>query len=222
MPSFGYNLNIPNGPDDPSDDQPLMQTNTNSINSIINVDHYTFGSSGSNDGYHSIIHQPNQGIFPGNIATPITGMTQLYSLQYTPPVSSGGVSGIQLFLTNSATSGAGGGTIQMTGTALLSDGWGWSAGILFQWGFVTFPGGSTPFSGTVSFINRNLTKTINFPNSCFSITTTLKTLSTSDNTNSNTISINNLSSSGFNWLFNSSKGSPATIYPGFYWMAVGF
>lgn len=47
MTTFSYYPNIPNGPDNPSFDQPLMQTNSQSINSIINVDHLTFNSSGS-------------------------------------------------------------------------------------------------------------------------------------------------------------------------------
>ncbi len=56
MPTFTYNENIPFASNDPSDDQPKMQTNTNSINSIINVDHYSFESSGGRDGYHKPIH----------------------------------------------------------------------------------------------------------------------------------------------------------------------
>lgn len=51
MPTFNYNLNIPNAPNNPSSDQPLMQINTNSINSIIDVDHFSFGQ-GNNDGRH--------------------------------------------------------------------------------------------------------------------------------------------------------------------------
>lgn len=45
MGTIPYNLDIPDGPNNPSQDQPKMKENTNSINSIIAVDHYTFGSS---------------------------------------------------------------------------------------------------------------------------------------------------------------------------------
>ena len=43
--SISYNLNIPNGPDNPSTDQPNMKTNTNSISSFVAVDHVGFNSS---------------------------------------------------------------------------------------------------------------------------------------------------------------------------------
>lgn len=41
-----YNTSVPNAPNDPSFDQPDMKTNTQSINSIIGVDHVTFNASG--------------------------------------------------------------------------------------------------------------------------------------------------------------------------------
>lgn len=42
--SFPYNPSIPATNDDPADDQPLMQQNFASINSLINVDHAGFSS----------------------------------------------------------------------------------------------------------------------------------------------------------------------------------
>jgi hypothetical protein len=45
--SYNYYANIPNAPDNPSFDQPLMQVNSQSINSIIAVDHVGFKSTGS-------------------------------------------------------------------------------------------------------------------------------------------------------------------------------
>lgn len=53
MPTFTYNNVVPNAPNNPSNDQPLMLQNTQSINSIINVDHYSFGTG--LDGYHKQI-----------------------------------------------------------------------------------------------------------------------------------------------------------------------
>lgn len=47
MTSFNYYANIPNAPDNPSFDQPLMQVNSQSINSLIAVDHVGFKSTGS-------------------------------------------------------------------------------------------------------------------------------------------------------------------------------
>lgn len=37
-----YNINIPDAPNNPSNDQPLMKDNTNSTNTLIGVDHYSF------------------------------------------------------------------------------------------------------------------------------------------------------------------------------------
>lgn len=44
---ISYNLDIPDAPNNPSVDQPNMRTNTNSINTIIAVDHYTFADTPS-------------------------------------------------------------------------------------------------------------------------------------------------------------------------------
>lgn len=60
MPTFTYNNGIPSAPNNPSDDQPKMRTNTNSIDSIIDVDHYSFESSGSRDGHHKHVHLYNE------------------------------------------------------------------------------------------------------------------------------------------------------------------
>lgn len=63
-----YNLNIPAGPNNPSQDQPKMQENTNSINQIIDVDHFTFVSSGSRDGWHKQSTYPISTIAPPTLA----------------------------------------------------------------------------------------------------------------------------------------------------------
>lgn len=42
-----YNLNIPAGPNNPSNDQPKMQTNTNAIQTLISVDHVGFNTNGT-------------------------------------------------------------------------------------------------------------------------------------------------------------------------------
>lgn len=54
MPFYGFNTNVPNGPDDAADDQPDMLTNTISTDGIINVDHYSFNGNPVNNkgGYH--------------------------------------------------------------------------------------------------------------------------------------------------------------------------
>lgn len=55
MPTFNYFTGIPAGPDNPSNDQPLMQTNTNSIDGIIGVDHFTFLTN-ARDGLHQQVN----------------------------------------------------------------------------------------------------------------------------------------------------------------------
>jgi hypothetical protein len=54
MSSISYNPNIPNAPNNPSNDQPLMQENTNAIQTIWAVDHISFNSgAGLTSGHHS-------------------------------------------------------------------------------------------------------------------------------------------------------------------------
>lgn len=64
---IAYNRDIPDGPHSPSADQPNMKTNTNSIDDIINVDHYSFGVG--NDGQHKQSTYPNFAS-PGAIVDP--------------------------------------------------------------------------------------------------------------------------------------------------------
>lgn len=54
MTFLDYNTNIPNPPNRPSSDVPLMQTNTNSISSIISQDH--FGFKNNFGGFHQQVH----------------------------------------------------------------------------------------------------------------------------------------------------------------------
>ena len=58
MPVIAYNINMPDGPNNPSDDQPKMKENTNSIQTIIDVDHYAFGVG--NGGWHKQVTFPEQ------------------------------------------------------------------------------------------------------------------------------------------------------------------
>lgn len=50
MPAIDYNINTPSGGNVPLQDIAKMQTNTNSINTFLNTDHYTFSSE--NAGWH--------------------------------------------------------------------------------------------------------------------------------------------------------------------------
>lgn len=57
-----YTINIPNGPNSPSADQPIMQQNTNSINSLIGVDHYGFNNNLG--GLHQQVQMPKLNSIP--------------------------------------------------------------------------------------------------------------------------------------------------------------
>lgn len=60
MPNIGYNPGEPLANETPSVSQPKMAQNTNAVNDIIAVDHYSFGVD--NGGYHKQIN------FPGPVA----------------------------------------------------------------------------------------------------------------------------------------------------------
>ncbi len=142
MTNFPYNENIPDGPNNPSQDQPLMQENTNSISGIIEVDHGGFGEN--NGGIHNKVTMPR-------ISLPSSSSGQLILF------TSAGASGSQLNMvrdgnasTNTALTPTG-----ITAPLRATNGYSWLPGkILMQWGFsavtnnasgtITFP---IPFSG---------------------------------------------------------------------------
>ncbi len=64
MPTHNYDETIPASDHNPSNDQPIMQTNAASIKSIVNEDHYTFNTS-SNDGWHRQITLPAKNLPAG-------------------------------------------------------------------------------------------------------------------------------------------------------------
>ena len=74
MPNYTYITNIPASSNNPSADQPNMQINTNSIDDIIEVDHFSFNDNLG--GYHKQVNLvDNAGPFP----TPAGVGSVLYS-----------------------------------------------------------------------------------------------------------------------------------------------
>ena len=83
---LGYQINIPNRPNKPTNDQPQMTINANSINSWVNQDHIGFNTSNSTGGYHAQVHMvanqtspginTAQGVIYANIGT--TSISQLF------------------------------------------------------------------------------------------------------------------------------------------------
>jgi hypothetical protein len=92
MPSFTYDPTIPIGTHYPGNDRPLMQSNFNSTQGILNVDHYSFDNQ-TNGGWHKQITFP-----AANSPSSVTGTASIiYSANGT--ATTAGVS--QLFFKNS-------------------------------------------------------------------------------------------------------------------------
>lgn len=226
MPDFTYTRGIPAASHNPSVDQPNMQVNNDSIDSVIGIDHYGFNDN--NGGYHKVIHQPTQGTWdpvtrtgePANIP----GLGEVFSLLYTPDYTNAPVD-TQLFAQT-----GNGGVSQLTGSSSTTDGWQWVGGILIQWGQVpppaptggTFAGGTA--NGTVTFKNRGPANTgIPFPKECFSIVATPTYFPGFPPQAFKPAAIAiafPLSNTSFDWSYNST--SAAVLYTGFTWIAIGW
>ena len=202
MATFTYTRDRPNPPNNPSADVPDMRTNNNSIDDIINEDHFSFGQSGK-DGSHKQVTLTNE-------AAPGLGVGD-------------GVLHANTYLGNSWPhwQNALGDFLILSGDTLAAaNGYSFiSQGILLQWGFNnavssgSFAGGSA--AGTVSFPRVG-----GFPNNCF-IVLPIPSWTTAggppDGSGSVNINQTNLSASGFSWKFNSNSSR----YTGFYWFAIG-
>ena len=98
MPLFSYTRDIPDGPNNPSNDQPNMKTNTNSADDIWKVDHYSFTEldpQGRNSGgSHEKVQMPEQLTIPG-------GLFSSAGTLYTKAAASATVNRSQLFYSNS-------------------------------------------------------------------------------------------------------------------------
>jgi hypothetical protein len=205
-----YTTGIPATNNDPSVDQPNMQTNTDSINAWVQIDHHGFGDTIG--GYHSIIHQDTTtplartinrttGAAPIGFPAAIAGINQIFAALVTTPSGTD----TQLFsLTGNN------GLSQLTGNFATTEGYFWVSGILVQWGTVTGLAYTTP--AAITFSAR--ANCINFPNSCFTVVCTLIDGTT---TTDNTIYIRVKSNTQFTWGKTSSSGS----YTGFNWIAIG-
>ena len=209
--NLNYTTGIPDTPNDPSNDQPPMKINTNSINSIIQIDHHGFNDNLG--GYHTIIHQNAQVTDPANIVGP-PQINQVYPKSYTPDTT-GGVADTQLF-----TRTALGAISQLTGflksAANEADGWQWIGGILVQWGKKSLLN-VTHESNAVTFKDR-VTGAIPFPNFIYMVNATLIPVSSSTTTIA-TISIGAVSKTSFGYVVNQSSGGSG--YNNFYWIAIG-
>jgi len=196
MPSLSYYSNIPNVSNNPANDVPLMQTNSASLQTLIDVDHVDF--SNNNYGKHSQVTMPVQAAIPsgriGLTGTVYTKTVATYTannestLFYTPDTS-----GNEYQLTRTiAAKGASFGT---------NPGWTFlPGGLLFQFGNITL--------GVSS--NTAVVFPVAFVSSVYSVVNTLL------NGTNYGYSVNSVTLSGFN--FNVSPVFPSGTG---YWYAIG-
>lgn len=199
MPFYNYTTGVPATNDNPSDDQPDMQVNTDSTASILAVDH--FGFQNNDGGWHQQVTIPKRTAIPTVVANQgalytktANSATQLF---YTPDAST---NQYQITRTNAANF-ATFGTFTVYDGAKPNQSGGWSflpGGLLMQYGTV-----STATNGTV----------VGFPitfTNIFSVTGTRGQGNTGT-----TWGVSAVSNAGFTISHSSGSGSA------FYWMAIG-
>lgn len=200
MGNFAYNRDVPDATHNPSTDQPDMKINTNSTDSIIAVDHYSFQEQLNQDGYHKQSTYPTLGVAPATLA--------LQGAVYTKNVGAGVT---QLFYRRESL----GAEIQLTGLSTVAANNGYitlPGGIIIQWGVVN----TILTAGTVLFVTSN----INFPNACFNIQTTAKynsTVGVPNGSGNYGPDSSTFDQTGFDWILASNSNS----WRGFFWTAIG-
>jgi hypothetical protein len=228
MPLFTYNRDIPDAPNNPSQDQPDMKTNTNSIDDIWKVDHYSFTEQdpqGRNSGgSHEKVQMPELGTIP-------TGTFATAGTFYVKSAASVAGNESQLFYTNSTS----GNEYQLTRVdnanfatfgKLTADTITPDLTSLYGWTFLAGNGGNvvTPvaatgglflFYGRKSFnaLNASVVFPFPFPVELFTITATIAELALG---NERRVVIKTQSTAGFS--FNTvTSTEPGTLN----WMAIG-
>lgn len=206
MPVIGYNLNIPAANNNPSQDQGKMQTNTNAINTLLSLDHFTFADNAA--GRHKQVSLPNESA-PG-IPANTNGVlyANLATGQSWP------------FWQNAL------GSFQMLGQQnFATNGYVTIGGLIIQWGKVNGTHGSNNHfnggdSGTVTFSSSNIA----FTSKCFGVQinmlySTSGGGSTPSTNGFGTVSYDafTLSSTKFDWFI----ATPSSDYKSFFWLAVG-
>lgn len=164
MPSFGYTRDIPESDHSPSTDQPNMRTNTNSIDSLISIDHYSFEQLNF-DGTHKQVQLRNAAGINGTIPAGLqgNGWETLYASTTAGNgelwfVRGASATGVQL-------TGPGTPTISGNGSTFLP------GGLILNWGFYdaalgNFSSGSTSTKNDIP-PQSLITLTTPFPNNMF-------------------------------------------------------
>jgi hypothetical protein len=220
--NLSYYGDVPATPNNPSNDQPKMKINTNSIASWVKQDHFGFGDA--NGGYHTIIHQcageapapiisrSGVGALLNNFPATIAGFNQLFVANYTADAA-GAATDTQLFSVT-----GNGGVNQLTGSVPLSEGYVWLGGVMMQWGQIAFQGVDFPKQqGQVTFKDSvNRPGCPPFPNGIFVVILTLHSEGGSTS-NTQTISYFLLDKGSFYWNY-----SGSSAYDRADWVAIGY
>lgn len=220
MVLFPATKEIPDAPNNPSNDQPIMEINNNSMIDIWDVDHVGFNKN--NGGYHTVIHGVSQGTWDPVARTgapaPTAGFGETFILDYTPNTT-GGTPDQQLFYRTGAGVGTAG-ISQLTGLNAQTDGWAYMGGMLVQWGSVTGPGdfSTGTVNGTVTFKDR-VSGAIPFPQSLFTVVCTpTYGAPAPDGGVAGSVGVRAFSNTQFQYAFRSNSSR----YTGFRWIAIGF
>lgn len=156
MPGIDYNDGVPNGPNNPSQDQPLMLQNTQAIKAILGIDHVTFDTV--NSGTHTQVQ------FSSNpTITPPTTFPTLFT--GTKGGTTGGGLSQLFFYSGNADQSANQYTIGSNGSVLLF------GGIILKWA-------TTDGSKTVYDLSSDFGLT-NFQNGAFGAVASIKSGSSS-------------------------------------------
>lgn len=159
MPIITYNRDTPDAPHNPSSDQPDMKINTNSIDDLISIDHYSFNDN--NGGLHKQVRLVDLLVAPtgtaaglGTLYTKLatsTGVSTESDLFYIPDTKVPPLDEYQLTRTikNQFTKFATNTNYQV-GPPSLFGGWTFlPGGLLFQYGNTTAPSNSS--TTTITF-----------------------------------------------------------------------
>jgi hypothetical protein len=201
MAFFNYNNNIPAANNNPSVDQPNMEVNTNSIDSIIDIDHFSFETG--NDGTHKQVNLKTTagaaGTLPAGTAGP-TWNTLFTSTVVTPEIfmSRGGNPAIQLTGPGTPSNSANGRTF-------------FAGGLRFQWGTFVMPVTANHATGLESF-------NVNFQTTCYNVMVSMGQSGPAQTDNMSVLAANVVDNTQFRWVFN---GATTANYPNVWWMAIG-
>lgn len=216
MPLFTYELNIPDGPHNPSNDQPLMELNNNIIPDLIAVDHMTFNVN--NGGQHKAVHfNQDASYVPVPLDYPITTPLLVTATDLGAGNNLPGSRPQLFYYSGDASESAAQYAITDSGGLFNPIGPFGSTivtcGFIYKWGVKAFAPIATHQTGSINFSSAGAA----FPTNCFNVIVSL-IANNAGTLGQGTISVlNGPSKTAFTWVFN---GVP-TDYSGFYWWAVG-